>query len=76
MIDRIDVNCADYDKRTPLHLAVSEGHVQVVDFLLKKGAKITEDRWGNTPLNSIESKDGDEFNKINFHFYISKLIKN
>jgi len=64
MIDRIDVNCADYDKRTPLHLAVTEGHVQVVDFLLQNGAKITEDRWGNTPLNSIESKEGSDFNKI------------
>ena len=26
LIEKIDVNFCDYDKRTPLHLASSEGH--------------------------------------------------
>ena len=33
MIDKVDVNCSDYDKRTPLHLASAEGKVEVVKFL-------------------------------------------
>ena len=34
MIEQINVNFCDYDKRTPLHLASSEGHVEIVKFLL------------------------------------------
>lgn len=41
----------DYDKRTPLHLAASEGHGDVVEFLIAKGAIVNaKDRFGNTPL--------------------------
>lgn len=29
-----DLQTADYDKRTALHLAACEGHVEVVQFLL------------------------------------------
>jgi len=42
--------------RTPLHLASAEGHDHVVKYLLEKGAKITKDRWKNTPLDEIELK--------------------
>ena len=39
------------DKRTSLHLAASTGATKVLEFLIKKGAKInSEDRWGGTPL--------------------------
>lgn len=46
------VNMGDYDRRTALHLASSEGRLEVVELLLKKGANVhVEDRWGGTPLD-------------------------
>jgi Amt family ammonium transporter len=55
------VNQSDYDKRFPLHIACAEGHVEVVDYLVKHGAKLdVKDRWGNTPLDeAIKYKHDD-----------------
>lgn len=57
IIDKVDVNCSDYDKRTPLHLAAAEGKVEVVKFLLEKGALSTKDRWNNTPLDDVNNRE-------------------
>lgn len=46
------VNFRDYDKRTPLHLAASEGHLDICRFLVGRGAQINRsDRWGGSPLD-------------------------
>jgi len=52
------LNAGDYDKRTALHLAAGEGHVNIVEFLCKSGADANaEDRWGGRPLDdALNSK--------------------
>ena len=35
-----DVKVGDYDHRTPLHIATCEGHLDMVDFLIRHGAFI------------------------------------
>ena len=46
------VNFRDYDRRTALHIAASEGHVDICKYLVKKGARINRsDRWGGFPLD-------------------------
>ena len=52
------LNRADYDGRTPLHLAVCEGHLDVVRYLLEKGVDHSPvDRWGSTPLDDARRLD-------------------
>ena len=46
----IDFNISDYDKRTPLHVAVCEKHIEIIKYLIRV-AKVNinvTDRWGNT----------------------------
>lgn len=44
---RVDINACDYDQRTALHLASSEGQLEIVKYLISKGAdKTLKDRFG------------------------------
>lgn len=52
------LHCADYDHRTPLHLAATENQIQVVRFFIEEAKNSSgdfhlspEDRWGHTPLD-------------------------
>jgi lysophospholipase len=45
-------NATDYDNRSPLHLACSEGHHDAAKILIGSGANVNAcDRWMKTPLD-------------------------
>lgn len=52
---KIQVNAADYDKRTAAHIAAAEGNVAAIRILVKHGADLSlEDRWKNTVQDEAE----------------------
>ena len=61
----VDVNAGDYDQRTALHLAASEGNAEAVSLLLHKDAKLNvKDRFGNTPLMDAKANKHDNVIKV------------
>eukprot|EP00500_Bicosoecida_sp_ms1_P002740 CAMPEP_0203813316 /NCGR_PEP_ID=MMETSP0115-20131106/4646_1 /ASSEMBLY_ACC=CAM_ASM_000227 /TAXON_ID=33651 /ORGANISM="Bicosoecid sp, Strain ms1" /LENGTH=956 /DNA_ID=CAMNT_0050722179 /DNA_START=368 /DNA_END=3235 /DNA_ORIENTATION=- len=61
-------NCADYDGRTPLHLAACNGHLDIAKFLLSRGADVNAtDRFGGRPLG-----DAVAHNKVE----MARLLRN
>jgi glutaminase len=62
-----DIARADYDGRTPLHLAASEGQLHVVDYFANRGVQLSpKDRWGGTPLSDAQ-REG--------HLQVTELLK-
>ena len=60
-----DPTCCDYDKRTPLHLAASEGCYKVTEWLLEQGADVNAiDRFRRTPLEEAVRGDFAEVAKL------------
>ncbi|XP_006820375.2 glutaminase kidney isoform, mitochondrial-like [Saccoglossus kowalevskii] len=49
----LNMSLSDYDGRTALHLGAAEGHLDVVEFLMKrcKLDPCPRDRWGFTPMD-------------------------
>jgi glutaminase len=52
LVEGVDLDEADYDGRTALHLAASEGQAHVVEYFIARGASLRPvDRWGHTPVD-------------------------
>lgn len=46
------LDLCDYDRRSALHLAASEGHLDLLAYLIKRGLDLNPiDRWGHSPLD-------------------------
>lgn len=59
-------NVQDYDKRTALHLAASEGHAPIVELLLHYNANVNlEDRWKKTVSIYLGFKSSIDFEFFN-----------
>lgn len=56
VMEGVDMDMGDYDKRTPLHVASSSGNLEAVTYLLKftQVNPSPIDRWGATPLNEAK----------------------
>ena len=57
----VDLGGADYDGRTALRLAASEGQSHIVEYLIAKGVNLNPiDRWGGSPLSAARRNNHEE----------------
>jgi len=61
----VSPDIADYDGRTPLHLAACEGQMEVIKHLIEKKVDLNpKDRWGNTPLDDARKFNNKEISAL------------
>ena len=66
----VDPNEDDYDGRTAMHLAASEGHMEILEYLMSIKANIMcRDRFGGTPLedavrHNFEMRNAESVQKL------------
>ncbi|KAK1269241.1 Potassium channel SKOR [Acorus gramineus] len=54
LMEGISPDVQDYDKRTALHLAASEGHASIVELLIQYNVNVNlEDRWQRTYVSAL-----------------------
>ncbi|KAK7358107.1 hypothetical protein VNO77_00028 [Canavalia gladiata] len=72
----INPNAKNYDLRTPLHIAASEGLFTMAELLLEAGASVlSKDRWGNTPLHEAHTGGNRNMIKMLEHANVSQLAQ-
>jgi len=70
----VDVNIADYDRRSALHLAASEGHEPAVRYLLAIGADTAyTDRYGNRALED-SIREGHEGVELVLRQHMGEMV--
>ena len=73
IIQKTNINRSDYDGRTPLHIAVADGHIDVCSLLLQHGAKTNlHDRWGKNALHGISMLEDPIKKKMEILFSVQK----
>ena len=61
LAQRVSVHAQDYDRRTALHLAASEGHLEAARYLTAHGHPLqVRDRWFATPLDEARREGRQE----------------
>lgn len=59
--DGADIDCTDYDRRSPLHVAAADGRLATVRLLVQRGANVNLiDRHGFTPLRDAIRGEHDD----------------
>lgn len=67
-----DPNVGDYDHRTPLHIAVAVGNLNLVKILISHGADVQAmDRFGGSPMSDATAK-APRFGPDEIRDYIAK----
>ncbi|OAE30549.1 hypothetical protein AXG93_4877s1000 [Marchantia polymorpha subsp. ruderalis] len=67
-----DVNAANFDQRTALHVAACENWIEVVKLLIEKWADVNdEDRWVSTPFADAQHYGNIEICKL-LEFYADR----
>ena len=56
----ISLDAADYDFRTPLHLAAAIGNFDAVKWLVNNGASLSADRFGGLAIHDALRNNHDE----------------